>query len=322
MAHEVETMLTVGEKPWHGLGVLFPEGTKLTPREAIVAAGLDWQVEARPTFSFQNNELVEVPAKTIVRTRDERIFGVVGEDYYPIQNATAFEALAPFIEAGEATIESAGSLRGGRRVWVLCKISRDPLDVVPGDPVERYMLAATGHDGTFCYRQGFTAVRVVCANTLRAAVDDDGSQLVRVLHTKGSEDTIKRVSEIMDAKQEAFLATVEQYRRLASRQIKDKDLEKYVRVVFAQKRRLVDLGKLGAEDKPRVLADVKSLFESSPTINRPGVRGTWWGGLNAVTEYLTHRRGNDPATRRDSVWFGDSAVLIGRATETAIKMAA
>jgi hypothetical protein len=82
-----------------------------------------------------------------------------------LQNKDAFAWFQPFLDAREAALHTAGSLRQGSRIWVLAKLNRDPLVIAEGDEVEKFLLLSHGHDGSLAVRCGFTPVRVVCANT-------------------------------------------------------------------------------------------------------------------------------------------------------------
>ena len=144
MAHEVEQMMYVGAKPWHGLGRAFIVPPTL--EESIVAAGLNWKVGLKDLQTIDGQQ--KVPAKATFRKSDGRILGVVGEKYKPLQNSEAFEFFRPFIDSKEAAIETAGSLRDGQRVFVMAKINRDPLIIKGNDEVEKYVLLSNSHDGT------------------------------------------------------------------------------------------------------------------------------------------------------------------------------
>jgi phage/plasmid-like protein (TIGR03299 family) len=224
MAHEIEQMMYVGKKPWHSLGKAFVQAPSL--EEAMVAAGLDWSVSTEPVFTAANEKLAALATR---RSSDGRILGVVGPSYTPLQNQNAFEFFRPFIEASEASIETAGSLREGQRVFVLCKINRDPLVVKGNDTVEKYALLSNSHDGTLAVRVGFTGVRVVCANTLKLSHSSAASKLLRVRHTKNVNQALDKIQEIMNLADQEFTATAEQYRVLANKNVIKQDLETYVK---------------------------------------------------------------------------------------------
>src|SRR4029077_9765938 len=132
MAHEVENMLYVGATPWHSLGVKLDAAPSTA--EAIKAAGLNWEVGLKNLLTVDGEA---VSHKATYRVSDGRILGVVGPAYKPIQNSLAFSWFDPFVESGEASIETAGSLRNGQRVWVLAKLNREPSEIVKGDAVEK-----------------------------------------------------------------------------------------------------------------------------------------------------------------------------------------
>jgi phage/plasmid-like protein (TIGR03299 family) len=172
MAHEVESMMYVGQAPWHGLGV--PLQNPPTIEEAIRLAGLDWTVSTKPVALIDGG--IPVPShRAVVRDSDGRILGMVGKDWRPLQNRPAFEWFNPILASGAATLETAGSLRDGARVFILAKIGADP---VPDDGVALDDLLSNGHDGTLAARVGFTDTRVVCANTLAAAHASSASAVV------------------------------------------------------------------------------------------------------------------------------------------------
>jgi phage/plasmid-like protein (TIGR03299 family) len=331
MAHEVESMFYVNEVPWHGLGV--PLENPPTVADAIRAAGLDWSVTLKRVVTIDG---AEVPgARATVRESDGRVLGCVGTSYTPLQNAEAFSFFDPFLAAGEASLETAGSLREGSRIWILAKLNRQPSVIVKGDEVNKYILLANAHDGSLTARVGFVPIRVVCANTLALAEGARASKLIRVRHQKNIHDSLTQIRDIMNTANASFEATAEQYRRLARTAIVEDDLKRYVRAVFSWRQSPstalavaapVIEGELleDAEDtrKSRSYDIIKRLFESGRGNDLPRVRGTLWAAYNAVTEYLAYERGGSQDTRVDSVWFAGGAKLNQHALDAAMAMAA
>ena len=319
MAHEVESMMYVGKTPWHGLGMAIPDGKKLSIEDAISAAGLDWKVELRHVFTENNDGALQEILNHYVSCRktDSAVLGIVGKGYRPLQNRDAFRWFQPFLEGGEATLETAGSLKGGSRVWVLARIRRDPLVVGKEDVVRHYVLLSNSHDGSLAVRVGFTPIRVVCNNTLCLAHESKASKLLRVKHTSRVRENLEEIRETIDLAQREFATTVEQYRRLASREINSADLVKYVRLVFGLKERKMSPAQ---EKQKKIIPSVVWLFENGRG-NRTAGRN-YWGAYNAVNEYLNYFRGKTQDNTLSSLWFGKGAQLNKNALDVAMKLAA
>jgi phage/plasmid-like protein (TIGR03299 family) len=318
MSHCVESLFSVRETPWHGLGQVIQDAP--TVDEGIKAAGLDWQVELQPLFTAGGDKVTH---KAVTRATDQSILGVVGPKYKPLQNAEAFGWFQPFIEGKTAHLTTPGSLCEGRKVWVMAEIG-DPLTVVKGDEVRRFVLLSNSHDGTQSVRVGFTPVRVVCANTLAMAHSDTASELLRLRHTSGLAVTMDRVREIMSLANAEFEGTAEQYRRLAAGKIVNRaDLQAYVKRVMMltdDPKKEGELTKKSAE----VYAAILENFDSGRGVaDMPKkARGTWWNAYNAVTEHLNYQRGKTADRRLDSLWFGDSFGFNEDALDVALEMAA
>ena len=152
MAHEVEMvngigqMAYAGQTPWHGLGTVLDESDVYDWRKTCAKSGLDSDVELVPLITTDTQAKVE--NKAVRRSTDGKILGVVGPRYHPLQNKEAFQWFQPFLDAKEAALHTAGSLRGGSRVWVLAKMNRDPIVVAQDDEVEKFILLSHSHDGT------------------------------------------------------------------------------------------------------------------------------------------------------------------------------
>lgn len=312
MAHEVEEMMYVGNNvPWHKLGNRFIEAPKNLV-DAMVAAGLDWTVSTKELF-LDNGKVA--PAKATVRDSDGSILGIVGTNYKPLQNKHAFDFFNPFIETGAATIETAGSLMSGKRVWVQAKIKSD-VDVIKGnDIIERYILLSNAHDGLMAVRAGFTPQRVVCNNTLTMAQNNGESQLIRIKHGKNVEQNVDAVSKIMNLANNSFETTLEQYRFLANKEINSKDLEKFIKIVFKVDEEKENAGK-------RLLNNIIPLFEKGRGNDMKEIKGTYWAAYNSISEYLQYEKGADEQVRLNSLWFGPSKTTLENALEIAVKMAA
>jgi len=309
MAHEVENMFFIGDTPWHGLGRQVINAP--TSEEAIKLAGLDWAVRKIPLITADGTSRA-VDHNAIERVTDGSILGVVGPRFTPLQNSEAFKFFDPFVTSGEASYETAGSLRMGQRVWILAAINRSPIEVVKGDLVKKYILLSNSHDGTLAVRVGFTPIRVVCANTLKIAHDNEASKLIRVRHTARMNQTLENVRDIMNLANAEFEATAVQYKRLALSACTLEDLERYVKVVFNKDK-----------DTPQfntMKEKITSYFEAGKGAEFH--RGTMWGAYNAVTEYLGYDHGRSEDNRLNSLWFGASDTINQKAFDEALKMAA
>jgi len=165
MPSEVETMFSARKPAWHGLGVMTPDA--LTSSDAIIKAGLNWTVS---TKELETIDGIDVPNYfATVRDTDSSVLGVVGNRYTPIQNLECFDFLDTVVDDSDAKYETAGSLYDGRVVWLLLNLNK-PVQV-DDDVTHNYLLLTNSHDGSSALKGLTTPIRVVCANTLRLAID-------------------------------------------------------------------------------------------------------------------------------------------------------
>ena len=314
MTAAVENMAFAGETPWHGLGNTL-DGSETT-EQVMIAAGLDWRVNTEPVFrkiiipgedgAEDTVRYDEVKAQVSVRESDDSILGVVGPRWTPLQNADAFKVFEPLVESGDMSWHTAGSLRDGQRVWVLCQLNLDNSEIVPGDEIRKFALLSNGHDGKLAVHFGFTPIRVVCANTEALARECKASKLIRVRHHRFVKENVEKLRDIMNLANQEFEATSDQYRFLASRAINKDDLHKYVKIVMlGAKDAAKDEEDLSTRSK-NIVSRVEELFETGKGADMVGVRGTWWGAYNAVSEYLNYEKGRNEQNRMDSLWFGQN----------------
>jgi phage/plasmid-like protein (TIGR03299 family) len=314
MAHKVEKMVFAGATPWHGLGTEINQETSFW--DSFELAGLDWEVDTKPLFTGDGEK---VSHRAAYRVSDGRILGIVGKRWTPLQNRDAFEIFEPLVDAGEMVIHTAGSLRNGERIWALCQLNQDNSEIVAGDEVAKFVLLSNGHDGKLAVHFGFTPIRVVCANTEALARGSKASKLVRVRHSRFVKQNVQDLRNVMNFANQEFEATAEQYRYLASKGINSEDLDKYIKIVLG-------IGEKSADEmttrSKNIVSSIEDLFESGRGSDIEGVRGTYWGAYNAVTEYLNYSKGRTANNRMDSVWFGQNGTMNQKALDAALELSA
>lgn len=311
MSHAVESMFSVKERPWHGLGTILTEAPSI--QEGIIYAGLDWEVK---TEKLKTETGIDVTTKNaVVRQDNQSILGVVGNQYKPLQNKDAFNFFEPFIENNMATLETAGSLYNGAIVFILAKINSDNIVVNDEDQIEKYILLSNSHDGSQALRIGYTPIRVVCNNTLQMATTSDKSQLIRLTHRKDIISNMEDLRATMDLINQQFIATEEQYKELAKKDINGLDLHRYVRKVFSQKKLEALLDEEKQEEletgRKKIIARVEEIFQAEPKHNA-------WTLYNAVNYYLNHERGKNLESRYSQLWFGYTKHIDKKAFELAL----
>lgn len=321
MAHEIaiingkEAMAFTGDTPWHKLGTEIEEGMDVPA--ALTAANLDWDVKLRPLYYRQGKSLVKVPTRNVViRDVDNEQLGVVGNDYEPVQNSEAFSILQPACEQFGVTIETAGALGIGDRVWMLAKLPESN-EAVKGDRIDGYFLVTTGHNGWMSLQARPTPIRVVCANTLAVAMER-GTDLVRLRHTTTEKDRLDEVARMVTTIVEQLANTSKLYGKLAARHMTPDELFLYVSQV------------LGIDGLPKEelqpVADRRrdTIIQLAKT--GKGVQyapETAWTAYNAITEYVDHIRPLEAhsektiAAATQSAIFGSGAKLKNKALNIA-----
>ena len=188
-------MFYVGETPWHELATKLDRPA--TAHEAIKAAQLDYQVEKKPlraiVYHTRHSPVDDHYATVRMDTRE--VLGIVGNRYSPIQNRDAFSFFDSLVGSDEAIYHTAGALGKGERIWILAKLP-SYIKVKGEDIVEKYLLLTNSHDGSSLVRAKLTPVRVVCSNTLTAALDGMEEE-VRIRHTPNSTAKLEQAHKLL-----------------------------------------------------------------------------------------------------------------------------
>lgn len=289
MAHNLATnadgtksFYSLREGAWHGLGTVVD--LPLTDPEIAKAAGLAWAPEVVGLYR-QDMEVV-AEHKAIVRSDTRETLGIVGKGYVPLANDTLFGFFRAVAGSSGMTVETAGALGRGERVWALARVPS--LDLVLGQDASRgYLLISTSHDGSASVRIQPTLVRVVCQNTLRMAM---GGRARRgtlttgysVRHTAGMDAAIRDIAQAYAQARTDWDATKDMVTTLASRTLTHAAFDAMMAAAF----------KSGEGDRARALAENRAVkirtILAGPTCNVQGTAGTLWAGLNAITEYIDH----------------------------------
>ena len=315
MAHMIETMAWTGPTPWHGLGVQVD--SDISTDDMLTKAGLDWTVEKMPLMADLGDQTVSIPTHTaLTRSSDGKVLSVVGAGYQPVQNWEALEFFRSFVEAGDMTLETAGSLGGGKRIWALASL-RDGFELEGGDAVQGYLLLTNPHTPNAALVAQFTPIRVVCANTMAMALAGESAGIYR--HAHFTVFDAERAKAALGLARHQLADFHEASAFLASRRSTEEMVCRFFVEVFEPVRSVNDdfdiLVKL-----PRVQRALDALTVQ-PGAELRSSEGTWWGAVNAVTWLADHKFGRSADTRLSSAWYGEARQFKLRALAKALDYA-
>lgn len=323
MSHEIESFAYTGQEPWHGLGVKVPPD--LTPHEIMLAANLDWSVEKQPLYRVDGATRKPVPGTYgLVRSKDDSVLSVVGKGYKIIQPADAIEFFDKFTKAGKMSMETAGSLRGGRILFALAKLNQSA-KISANDVIEAYLLLSCPYLLGYSLVADFTGVRVVCANTLRAALGSDlrgSNRAFRLPHSKLFDESAKqRAEEALGLATTQLKRFEEAAHLLAEKRIGTAEVTQYFLDVLKVPEDVANDIATNQKRPPLVLTKFSSALANAPGANTPAATGTLYGAFNAVTYVVDHQMGRTRDNGLASAWYGDGAAMKQRALTLALQRA-
>lgn len=275
MAALVETMFSVREKPWHGLGTVVSEAPD--SYHALRYAGLDWNVRQQEVYT--QDRFIIPGYKANVRDRDLAILGIVSDKYRVVQNEEAFAFTDDLLDDG-VRYETAGALQGGRKVWILARMP-EKYEIL-GDKVEPYFLLMNSHDGSSGFTVAMTPVRVVCNNTLNLALKN----APRIWTSRHTTNVLSRMTEA----QETFIkvrdyldALDEEAEALAAKRLSGQTVTRLLEEFFPQ---TSDMSDIAIRNNRRQLNDLRRRYFDAPDLKDMGHNG--YRFINAVADFATH----------------------------------
>jgi phage/plasmid-like protein (TIGR03299 family) len=266
--------------PWHGLGTVV--AGMLTAKECLTLAKLSWTVGKQPLFyRVGDKEYKAEDSFAVVRNDTNASLGTVGARYTEIQNQDGLDILDPVI-GDQASYETAGSLFGGKIVWFLAKVGKDW--AVNGDKFGQFVLVYLSHDGTLAVTARFVTVRVVCANTLSAAISGVKAQ-VSIRHTKNFRDKVEEAHRVMKLQSIHSREFEKAMQKLAAEKVNEKAAWSFLNSLIPSEEKQERFA-TEAKGPERARNEIFTLFREGK-----GNEGkSRYDLLNGVTEYVDHKR--------------------------------
>ena len=332
MAHNINfneqtgkhSFFSVKEKAWHGLGQIV-EGYP-TSAEAIKHAGLDYTVEKRKLFTYDTANNLANPEKDIIipeievhnyfatiRTDNANVLGVVGKDYEVVQNKDAFFFFDAIVGGDGIQYETAGALGKGERIFITAKLP-DFIKVGKDDLIEQYLFLTTSHDGGGSITAAFTPVRIVCNNTLNAALRNH-SNAVKIRHTSNVKDRLEQAHRLMGITNNLSTELEGIFNRWAKIRITDPEVKKLIQLALVPNKEVLQNIQAGKDDELSTcfINMTDTAFEyamTNETQQLETTKGSLFGAYNAVTGYFQNVRTykNDEAKLK-SLLFGGTGQM-------------
>jgi phage/plasmid-like protein (TIGR03299 family) len=331
MSHEIYTlnmkdsMAYVGNTPWHGLGQKLEVGESI--ETWLEEAGLNWHVDREMVKftipGYRDNEVGFSVDNRYVLYRDDNFepLAIVSDKFKVVQPEEIVRFFSDLVERFGFTLETAGSLDNGKRVWALAKTGKD-FTLPGGDKVEGYLLLATAYDGSLSTTAKFTSVRVVCNNTLSLAYyRGSAGALNEVKVRHNSTFNAADVKLDLGMYDQVWADFAEDTKKLAKTKLTQKQIVEYLVSIYHDPNNVDDDGNESWDDVPkRTLHKILDLTLGGRGQDKESAKGTLWGAVNAVTEYIDHDAGRNQDSGLKSAWFGNGDVIKNKAYAKAIEL--
>ncbi len=358
MAHEItirandfaEMAYANDERAWHGLGQSFdPETASI--EDVQRAAGMDWKIlrsKVRYFADADGTKQLEIPDQHVLMRSDTKAaLGIVSDKYKVVQPRHVLEFFRDLTEGAGFKMSTAGTLFGGKKFWALASIGENA-QILDRDMIKAYLLLVTSCDGSSSTIAKFVAERTVCNNTLTVGLAEGGKS-VKASHR--STFNPSAVKDQLGIARDGFGRMVDDMQTLAKVRMADREAADFVRnllrpeeaaakaaaeaaavkaagalnfaELMSRAARIADVEPADVKRAPRGEADILRLFRGDAKGSSiPGVQGTAYAMLNAITEYVDHHASaKTDSHRMASAWLNGGDDLKTTAFEQLLTMA-
>lgn len=281
------SFFSVKEKAWHNLGIVLDKCP--SSAEAIKLAGLDYEVAKVPvSCTPQKFSSVIIPDKfATYRTDNGKVFGIVGDRYSIVQNKDAFTFFDEIVGEGAAIYETAGCLGNGEVIFITAKLP-DYIRVGTDDLIEQFLFLTSSHDGSGAIQVAFTPIRIVCNNTLNAALGNCSNKLT-IRHTANAKDKLTQAHKVMGIVHKVSDELGQIFNQMTKVKITDANLIAFIKKSLAPNKEALTKIEASEELSSRFKNMVNECYlyaVANHTQQMETTEGTLFGAYNAITGYF------------------------------------
>lgn len=335
MAHNIHfneqtqkhSFFSVQQKAWHNLGQIVQDYP--TSAEALKFAGLDFEVIKAPNIHRlpSGDEVLSNTSFFTYRHDNNAILGdKLGADYKVVQNTEAFNFFDEIVGGDGIMYETAGALGNGERIFITAKLP-DYIRVGNSDLIEKYLFLTTSHDGYGSITAAFTPIRIVCNNTLNAALKNC-SNSIKIRHTSNANDRLNQAHKVLGISNQLSAQLEEIFNHWAKVRITDTEVKKLIQIAMVPNKEVSNNLQRGVQDElstcfKNMCDNVFEYALTSPTQQEPTTKGTLFGAYNAVTGYFQNVRNyKDDEAKFKSLLFGTAQTKAQKAFDLCTDFAA
>ncbi len=275
MAANVESMFYVRKAPWHGLGTRVMEAPD--SKGALELAGLNWKVLQEPIYTTEGEPICGYKAN--VRDSDRKVLGVVSDRYKIVQNQEAFAFTDELLGEG-VRYETAGSLQGGKRVWLLARLPHEY--IISGERITPYLVFFNSHDGSGAIKAALTPIRVVCQNTLNLALST-ARRSWSMIHTGDIQGKMQEARDTLFMAEKYMDSLGREFETLRKKKLAEKQVREYIEILLP-----IEDGSTPqqAKNTKKLREDLEARYFDAPDLKDLGNNG--YRFINAVSDFATH----------------------------------
>jgi len=322
---------------WHGLGTIV--NGAMTSKEAIELAQLNYVVDKAELYAkFPSNIAEQHDKKGVIvpnsyatyRTDTLDVFGTVKGRYEVIQNSNAFNFFDSIVGEGKAIFETAGAIGKGETVFISAKLPYH-IKLNGNDIIDEYLLLTMSHDGTSSIQVMFTPIRVVCNNTLSAAISGSNHHhKVNIRHTKSAHSNLKLASSIMGLSSTIHKDMSELITTMSKTKITSETRDSYINNLFLTSDELTILARNNnridyideiSTRKANMVKAIKLFAEIGVGQQEESTKGTLFGAYSAITGWQQNIKGfTDDSKMMKNIYLGTDYSLNTKALNSAIDL--
>lgn len=322
MAHNINfneqtqqhSFFSVKEKAWHGLGQIVQDYPNSAA--ALQFAGLDFEVYKRPNI-HRLDDGTEIISKSSFYTYRPDCCAILGDrlgkDYEVVQNIDAFSFFDAIVGGDGIQYETAGALGKGEKIFITAKLP-GYIKVGNDDMIEKYLFLTTSHDGYGSIMAAFTPVRIVCNNTLNAALRNH-TNAIKIRHTANAKERLEEAHKVMGISNQLSQQLDGIFNQWAKVRITDKEVQKLIQLAMVPNKEVLKNIEKSEMDElstcfKNMCDDVYEYNMTSASQQYETTKGTVFGAYNAITGYFQNVRNyKDEEAKMKSLLYGGTAQL-------------